>query len=276
MGNVFRRYRDKLLAVSTAPWFDLSVWRTLRLSERSHKLQQLAELLADFQLLTDSANEPFFLHRTTQLAFRFVAGGWFEAGFGPRDRQALQGFGYPTTEQELGEIAAGCSTRELRHVDPLLMTVSPLTSADYRRISNNRVDHDTPEQSTALSLAEQAGFRLPSDAELEFVRRDGGEGSFFVSFNPRAKASEMTSRFGLANLHSPEWTNEVGRLRPGVLLPLQSESEIVLALAARSERYDVIADDADDLDDEDAGEALSRWVRCVLNEAARCHENGCS
>jgi formylglycine-generating enzyme required for sulfatase activity len=54
----------------------------------------------------------------------------------------------------------------------------------------------------ALSLAGILGFRLPSEAELEWLARDGGAAPFLLN---AASSAAPRSRFGVERLHYGEW-----------------------------------------------------------------------
>jgi hypothetical protein len=198
-------------------------------------------------------------HRPTGLSFVLVPGGDMVLGLSEADRLCAREW-LPDDEsldEALDELAriAGPFTRV--EVLPFLVTTQPLSTAEITRLSGGEIAFDTPAWNESRALASKHGFRLPTEQELEWLRRDGGHGSLFVEFaeGPRGpRAKPLTSRFGVAELHFPEWADDdwfpdhtgaplrsdqsrlggvgIGVLRPGLALPVQCSEELVLALAA--------------------------------------------
>jgi hypothetical protein len=230
-------------------------------------------------------------HQGTGLRFAVVPGGEMDLGLTETDRR--RAFEWLSDDDsleealdELGRIA-GPPTRV--EVLPFIVTVEPSSTAELTRLSGGEIAFDTPAWNESRALASKHGFRLPTEQELEWLRRDGGHASLFVELadGPRGpRAKPLSSRFGVELLHFPEWVEDdwfpdhtgaprrsdqprlggpgFGVLRPGLSLPVQCSEELVLALAANR---------APGLDDEGfVRDGLSRWamsLSCLFGSAIR-------
>ncbi len=243
----------------SSEWFDLEVWQQTSFVERQLRLERLCLALDGFHVV---AGEDILrvVHERTQLAFSFVPRATFEAGLTANDLAALRS-AVDVDDEELAVIAAACAPRTRVTAGPLLMSTRPLSSQENARLSGGSCDYDTPVRRVARALAAQCGFRLPTDAEVELVRRDGGLGAFFVDLSG-SRARELRSSFGIERVHMAEWTDDLETgWRPGVDLPFQSDDELPLALAALRARPDD--------DDDDVPDCVARWVLDVADVARR-------
>lgn len=218
----------------------------------------------------------------TGLSFAVVPGGQMVLGLSEADRRCARDW-LPDDEtldealDELGRVA-GPPTRV--EVVPFLVTTRPLSAAELSRLSGGEIAFDTPAWNDSRRLASRHGFRLPTEQELEWLRRDGGRSSLFIELadGPRGRrAKPLTSRFGVELLDLPEWSDDdwfpdhtgaplrsdhtrlggpgFGALRPGLALPVQCSEELVLALAANREPG---------VDEEGVvRDGLSRWARSL-------------
>jgi hypothetical protein len=230
-------------------WFDLSEWQRMAYDERRVRLEHIALSVVGFSMRSETASL-CLVHTPSDLAFSFVPRATFEAGLTEHDVAVLQTM-LGLCDHDLAEIARACAPRARRTAGPLLLTTRPLSSDDNARLSAGACDHDTPARSVARELAARSGFRLPTDVEVELVRRDGGSRSFFVELGD-GPARELRSSFGLKRLHLAEWTDDhASGWRPGVYLPLQSDDEIPLTLAALR---------AEAEGSEDVPDCVARWA----------------
>jgi hypothetical protein len=221
-------------------------------------------------------------HRPTGLSFVVVPGGDMVLGLSEADRLRAREWlpDDETLAEALDELARSAGPPTRVEVRPFLVTTLPLSTAELTRLSGGEVAFDTPVWNESRALAASHGFRLPTEQELEWLRRDGGNGSLFVELSdgPRGpRAKPLTSRFGVGDLHFPEWADDdwfsdhtgapprsdqtrlggagIGVLRPGLALPVQCSEELVLALAAnRAPGVD---------EDGFVRDGLSRWALSV-------------
>ena len=196
-------------------------------------------------------------HDRTDLVFHVVPGGVFRMGLSEDDvaafELAIESTG-PTKKllQRFERISLPVRTVT---VDPFLVTPWPIPHDAVRRISHGRYRRDTFDRVGARDLAHAAGFRLPSEAEHEWLARDGQQLAFTLDCVTSVRARrEPRSRFGIKNLHFEEWMEDDwhptyegaptssapwlngdprGVYRGGLLLSaVQSDSEYVFGLAA--------------------------------------------
>ncbi len=242
----------------TSEWFDLEQWQRTSANDQRERLERVAALLDGFSVRAGALR---LLHEQTQLDFSFVPRATFEAGLTAEDIAALKSV-IDIGDAELAEIAARCAPRGRVTAGPILMSTRPLSSEDNERLSKGACDYDTPVRHVARALAAEFGFRLPTDMEVELVRRDGSRGVFFVDVAAE-RARALSSSFGVERMHLAEWTEDLeASWRPGVHLPFQSEDELPLALAA------LRAEPAEDEDDE-VPDCVARWVLDVRDVALR-------
>jgi len=196
-------------------------------------------------------------HSSTGLPFVIVPGGTFSMGLTERDiAEVHSNFEIASPLCEWLERAVRCAspTRTVE-VAPFLCAAAPLATDDVARLTSTASEGDTFCHEQARALVAELGFRLPSEAELEWLRRDGAARSFtldVVAHPERALRGTLTSRFGVLGLLLQEWaaddwhddyngaptTSEAwlggdaaGVYRGGPFLPVQSQSELLEFLA---------------------------------------------
>ena len=85
-----------------------------------------------------------------------------------------------------------------------LVARSLLDRTQVKRLSQGRLDFDALPRRDARSLAHALGFRLPSEAELEWLARDGGSTRFTLD----AATTVGPSRFGVEMLFHGQWAED--------------------------------------------------------------------
>jgi hypothetical protein len=116
---------------------------------------------------------PRFRHQPTDLVFALVPSGHLEMGLTTADERELASF-IPLEGKAARLVEAIARTASPSHgveVGAFLVTVRPLTAERVRALSGGRLRSDQVERAEALSLAASLGFRLPSEAELEYLAR---------------------------------------------------------------------------------------------------------
>jgi len=149
------------------------------------------------------------------LVFVVVPGGRFEMGFREDDRAAV-GQVMDLADPFVVEFLEACEkdARPLREVAvrPFLLTQQFLGDEQLERI-----EPEYPASSVGFEAARRlsaaAGFRLPSEAEYEWVAREGGAlhftGDASAQFTEKPLgASYLMSGFGIEGLASPHWLED--------------------------------------------------------------------
>ena len=151
-------------------------------------------------------------HTPLDLVFVVVPGGEFEMGYRDDDREAA-GRVMDLEDPFVAEFLEACEkdARPVRTVAvrPHLFGQKLLERAEIDRIDPAR-GTDEVDREAALALAATAGLRLPSEAEYEWVAREGGGLSFTCDVASRfdgdaLNASALVNGFGVAELPSPQW-----------------------------------------------------------------------
>jgi hypothetical protein len=241
---------------------DLDVFVKLGESERLQLAEAVAEALGEGWKSIESSSVDLIdalrlSHERTGLVFHLVPGGVFRMGLSAED----------VTTFELALESAAAVKSILERFEKILRPVRSVTVAPFlvtpwsipydvvRRLSNGRYRGDTFGRAAARDLAHSAGFRLPSEAEHEWLARDGGRFAFTLDCVACARAKRQPrSRFGIENLHFEQWADDDWHLtykgaptnseswmngdprgvyRGGLLLnAVQSDEEYLFGLAA--------------------------------------------
>lgn len=180
---------------------------------------------------SDATDAAALIHVPTRLSFALVPGGTFQMGLSDTDLAAAAEYvdWESGTASYVSEHVAVARPVHAVHVLPFAMSRSLLTAKDVNRLSKIGLPGD-PRYNHALSrdearaFARSLGFRLPSEAELEWVARDGGSSAFVLNLTATARRIEsdddddddeiivrpaMTrSRFGVQDLFTDQWAED--------------------------------------------------------------------
>lgn len=205
-----------------------------------------------------SAEDRVLSHAPTGLTFVLIPGGRMAMGLRDEDIVEIHeqlGDGFPV--DDLVE-AAKQSARPVHDVvvHPFVCTFTQLSSSDVKRVSGGRRSFDTFTRAEASALASDLGFRLPSEAELEWLRRDGTNRTFALdaAADPeRAARGTASARMAVNGLLLSEWAADdfhpsyvgapsdsspwmggdpAGVYRAGVFLPVQDHVELIQLVAS--------------------------------------------
>jgi len=153
---------------------------------------------------------PRFRHRGLGVEFALVPGGTFEMGYRDLDRAALEALlpidpplraAFERLEREARPV------REVT-IAPFLVAALPLRVEQVRRVPGYEQAVDTFTRQGALGLARAANMRLPSEAELEWLAREGGRFSFVSNGAQRHRnrlTVAMVGPWGVQKLVAGEW-----------------------------------------------------------------------
>lgn len=199
---------------SLALLLDISVLLSLDPRDKLEVARRVAERLGpDFEPreeLVGTAALPGLTYLPTGAPFVVPPIGSFEMGFTERDRAALRA---AVTESEWLD----AFTKELAHtsrpvravrVKPFVVSVRPLRLDDVAKIQPTRPPADTFLRADAIHFVESTGCRLPSEAELEWLAREGGRHSFASNGSfvyAREGAYPDCGAWGVERLTRGEW-----------------------------------------------------------------------
>lgn len=153
-------------------------------------------------------------HGPTGLDFVATPGGVFRMGLTDEDITDASRYVDFTAQVARWVEREAKKTRPVRRVvvRPFLCARRVLSAADVARLGGPR----SAEEATwgeARDLARSLGFRLPSEAELEWLARDGGTTAFTLDAARRREEIGgdehlLRSRFGVHDLWRGEWAED--------------------------------------------------------------------
>jgi hypothetical protein len=242
---------------------DIEAFSSASPSSRGRAVKDAIRRLGDDEIEPLHAETGLVRHRGSGLVLLVVAGGRFSMGASEPDLRDARDLvaAVPEGVRQLEEIVRhAVPVREVL-VRPFLCTVSPLTYEEILRLSGGSLRFDTLGRREALDLAASVGMRLPTEAELEWVVRDGRGLTFMlnaVSSYELACRGTAPARIAVRQPLAPIWaaddwhddysgaprTSEVawmkgdsnGVYRGGATLPVQDRLEL-LDLFAPLRRY---------------------------------------
>ncbi len=201
---------------------DAARWSTASHAERLGVALELVARLGDRWALEEPADghsSALLLHRPTDVRFVPVCGGTFRMGLLDEELALIDryvGSRPHVLEQVHGVRRYARPVRQLR-VEPFLCAVTLLEKSDVVRLWPEALpdDEGALRRPDALSLCERAGFRLPSDAELEWIARQGTEAPFVLGVVFEAAPDDeenvlitnqpVKARFGISDLFTTQW-----------------------------------------------------------------------
>lgn len=143
-------------------------------------------------------------HRPTRLSFVVVPGGRFAMGLSEADceeaRRHVDLSG--KTVAVLKTLKAQATPVHPVAVKPFLCARKILMGKQVPRLSRGRHALDCLQRADAIALAASLGLRLPSEAELEWIGRDGGRYAFLWN---APNTRRPRSRFGIEHLFFGQW-----------------------------------------------------------------------
>jgi formylglycine-generating enzyme required for sulfatase activity len=158
---------------------------------------------------------PRFKHQGSGVELVVVPGGSFEMGFTDEDGRALEralnGRSFPESDRFVS-FARG-ALRPIRKVavSPFLLGRFVLSRELLETLSKRRVLSDAIRRGELGAIAGAMPFRLPAEAELEWVAREGGATSFVCRLDEHAQqrarvdTSILVNAWGIDALLQGEW-----------------------------------------------------------------------
>ncbi|MGK3971055.1 formylglycine-generating enzyme family protein [Sorangium sp. So ce118] len=155
------------------------------------------------------------VHQATGLAFVAVPGGEFGMGLSDEDiEEAAEHVDWTTSVARWIDRAAA-SARPVHRVKvrPFLCARALLDRDQLNTLSHGRLTGESVERSDALAFVRAVSLRLPSEAELEWLARDGGACRFTLDAARQLDAIRgddrlLRSRFGVRDLHRAQWAED--------------------------------------------------------------------
>lgn len=211
-----------------------------------------------------SASPGAITHAPTGIDFVLISGGRLEMGFTRADRSQVArhvDWSAPLAKA-IEEIAASASPVRTVEIAPFLcsrLLVDPRRTASRCQV----VGEGAVSRADAVALSRDLGFRLPSEAELEWLARDGKDASFLLDAGrlfAMARRDErlVETRWGALELNRETWAADdwhanyegaptdgspwlqgdaCGVVRSGFwVATMQSAEELLSALAAKRHR----------------------------------------
>ncbi|MDI1432373.1 formylglycine-generating enzyme family protein [Polyangium sorediatum] len=189
-----------------------------RLALAAAMAEGLGRAFAPGDTLVGAAGLPTVLHRPTELRFVAIPGGTFVMGLSDTEMGEITALYAPLGRADEARDLVRWSTQPPRrvHVRPFLCALLPVTDrlaharlADmYPGDDEGYVPSDTPVPFTprlAAELRGVLGFRLLSEAEWEWIAREGGArawlrdppASISLALDPTRDASPRPNAFGI-------------------------------------------------------------------------------
>jgi formylglycine-generating enzyme required for sulfatase activity len=192
---------------------DLSVLLSLGVRDKLDLARRIADRLGpDFlpgEELVGQIGLPGLVHAPTGAPFVIPPTGQYEMGFTDRDREALRA---AVRSQWVDAFADDLvhTSRPVRavRVKPFVVSVRPLRLEEVSKVQSGRSAADTFLRADAIHFVEATGCRLPSEAELEWLAREGGRHSFAAdgcSAYARDGAFPEQGEWGIERLTRGEW-----------------------------------------------------------------------
>jgi hypothetical protein len=150
------------------------------------------------------------VHVPTGIRFRLIPGGFFEMGLTLEDLEnGSVAINWTAEVARYVETAyASCLPAHSVEVKAFLCSESLLSAGDLAKLGFAE-NPGVFERSMALGVAQELGFRLPSEAELEWVARDGQNFCFPynwpLTWGREDETFHEESQFGVLELCPPQW-----------------------------------------------------------------------
>ena len=157
----------------------------------------LARLGTDWAATAPRTNGIFFVHRPTSLEISVVPGGTMRMGLRPSDLE------------EIGRHVDICRVEYSIEVDGV--SALPCHDVGVRPFlcARNALPEGSMHRAAALAKVSALGFRLPSEAELEWILRNGDRDALTLGALPVAgspgRFTFRASRYGIEGLLVAQW-----------------------------------------------------------------------
>lgn len=147
--------------------------------------------------------------------FALVPGGTFEMGISAEDLAEAQDY-VDWTNDAVKVAAAYASCAVPVHavsVAPFLCSVDPLEAESLAELSGMTFEEDGFEVPEVRQAIESLGFRLPTEAELEWLAREGGRYRSILNIGPNYEVAGESSekaihRFAMKGMVYSQWADD--------------------------------------------------------------------
>lgn len=213
----------------------------------------------------------FLLYKPYKIKFALIPGGKFTMGITDSDIKDAKT--YIEWNDDVEEIVENKKQHALPvhtvTVDPFLCAVEPMEGENLEAILKRELEEGGFELREVRNAINDLNFRLPSEAEFEWLAREGGIRSSILNIGPNyetlgSKAEQQPHRFGIECMYYSQWVEDdwhedytdapttsapwmngdsVGVLRGGMYLEMIESDEGLISSFAGMRRSGVIEHD---------------------------------
>lgn len=203
--------------MSLAPLQNVAVFAKLTAAKRKALAAELAAHLGEGWSV-EKGDGVLLRHAPTDLVFVAVPGGTFAMGLTEADVAAIRRdlAKLPDLDDAIARLRRSALPERSVEVAPFLASRAPLTWQEVERLSKKQQSgmycYVLP-RADARRLASKLGFRLCSEAELQWVARDAGKTTFVLDAvakmgRVKGMSDRIPSRFGLQGLFCQQWAED--------------------------------------------------------------------
>ena len=255
---------------------ELNIENFIKLSEAEKKslAKSICEKLGDDWQTTKTPKnvDTFFLiYKPYNITFAFIPGGKFIMGITESDIKEAKNYieWTDSVEEIVADKIQQASPVRTMTVTPFLCAVEPMENEDLEALMERELEERGFELQEVRNAVHNLGFRLPSEAEFEWLAREGGKYSTILNIGPNyeklgGKAEKELHRFGIQGMYYSQWVEDdwhkdytgapttstpwmdgdtIGVLRGGMYLEMMESDEGLISSFAGMRRPGIIEHD---------------------------------
>ena len=202
-----------------SPVENADAWSKLEAKQQRLFAEKLASTLgADWKLVKPASKIVRLAHSPTSSSFVFVPGGVMQMGLLDREIALVRRYlgSRPHILEQIEQVKRHASPVREVQVGPFLCGERLFEPDQIAKLSDLASDSlGSMARRDALAFAEACGFRLPSDAELEWMARQGRDAPFVLDTvfeadeddpeNVLMTDESIAPRFGIDDLFTTQW-----------------------------------------------------------------------